>query len=378
MLPPEIISALIYSGPGSWSWIEAAAMWQELSLELEQSLRSYTAELSTLAAGWQGPSYLAMTQAVEPYLSWLDVTAQQCQQVAAALQTVTAAYEFTHFTVVPPPVVAANRTRLAVLVATNFLGINAPAIAETEAEYNAMWVTDAAAMTQYQASSTAATAQLTQFSAPMTVANPDGTNVQSDAVSEAAAQGTGNTANAIGDVLNDLNMPAGFNPNSGWFKYWSTWGNQTIAGGLPINLLSYLAQFSSAQSLSSVGGDIGAGLAEGTAALSSSEASLISAIGSAGSLAPNGSLGVAVTVGKLMSPPAVVGLLPGATQPAVQLASAVSPLPPGAAPPPALPLTPMRPPQGAGRDRRRNGRYDDIEVGAELPGTVMHRPPSAG
>lgn len=378
MLPPEIISALIYSGPGSWSWIEAAAMWQELSLELEQSLRGYTAELSTLGAGWQGPSYLAMTQAVEPYLAWLDLTAQQCQQVAAALQTATAAFEFAHFTVIPPPVVAANRTRLAVLVATNFLGINAPAIAETEAEYNAMWGTDAAAMAQYQASATAATAQLTQFNAPLTVANPDGTNAQSDAVSQAAAQGTGNTASSIGDALNSLNTPAGFDPNSGWFKYWSTWGNQTIAGGLPVNLLSYLAQLNAAQSLSSVGSDIGAGLAEGTASLSSAEASLISAIGSAGSLAPNGSLGVAVTVGKLMSPPAVVGLLPGATQPAVQLASAVSPLPPGTTPPPALPMTPMRPPRGGGRDRRRKGRYDDIEVGAELPGTVMHRPPSAG
>lgn len=377
MLPPEIISALIYSGPGSWSWIDAAAMWQELSLELEQSLSGYTAELSSLAAGWQGPSYLAMTQAAQPYLEWLDVTAQQCQQVAAALQTVTAAFEFTHFTVVPPPVVAANRTRLAVLVATNFLGINAPAIAETEAEYNAMWVTDAAAMTQYQATSTAATAQLTQFSAPMTVANPNGVNEQSDAVSQAAAQGTGNTAGTIGDALNGLNDSGGL-PDTGWFKYWSVWGWQFLAGGFPINLLSYLAQFSSAQSLSAVGGDIGAGLAEGTAALSSMETSLISAIGSAGSLAPNGSLGVAVTVGKLMSPPAVVGLLPGATQPAVQLASAVSPLPSGATPPPALPIAPMRPPQGGARGRRRNGRYDDIEVGAELPGTVMQRPPSAG
>lgn len=44
-----------------------------------------------------------------------------------------------------------------------------------------------------------------------------------------------------------------------------------------------------------------------------------------------------------------------------------------------LPMTPVRPGSGASGARRRKGRdYDDIEYGAELPGTVMHRPPSAG
>lgn len=44
-----------------------------------------------------------------------------------------------------------------------------------------------------------------------------------------------------------------------------------------------------------------------------------------------------------------------------------------------LPMAPVRPGSGASGTRRRKGRdYDDIEYGAELPGTVMHRPPSAG
>jgi PPE-repeat protein len=47
---------------------------------------------------------------------------------------------------VPPAVIAANRTQLASLVATNVLGQNTPAIAVTEAQYGEMWAQDAAAM----------------------------------------------------------------------------------------------------------------------------------------------------------------------------------------------------------------------------------------
>jgi PPE-repeat protein len=53
-------------------------------------------------------------------------------------------------------VIAENRARLAMLVATNFLGINTPAIMATEAQYLEMWVQDATMMYTYQAASAAA------------------------------------------------------------------------------------------------------------------------------------------------------------------------------------------------------------------------------
>jgi len=40
------------------------------------------AALSSLNESWQGPSATAMAESVEPYLSWLRSTAQQCQQIA--------------------------------------------------------------------------------------------------------------------------------------------------------------------------------------------------------------------------------------------------------------------------------------------------------
>ena len=67
---------------------------------------------------------------------------------------------------VPPPEIAANRSLLAVLVATNFLGMNTPAIAATEAQYAEMWAQDAVAMYGYAGSSAAATV-LTPFTSPL-------------------------------------------------------------------------------------------------------------------------------------------------------------------------------------------------------------------
>ena len=378
ILPPEITSALIHSGPGAWSLIDAAAVWQELSIELEQALNGYTMELSALAAVWQGPSSAALTEAVQPYLAWLATTAQQCQEIAASMGVVTTAFELTHWTVVHPSVVAANRTRLAALIATNFFGINLPAIAETEAEYNAMWVNNSAAMYRYAGTSLAAI-KLPQFSPAPSVTNPSGTATQAAVVP--AATGATRTAAAVNlATAQDLNTTSffGLDPDSGWFKYWSVWGWQEIAGGMPVNLLSYLAQFNTAQALQGVGGDIAQGLAEGSGALTSAEVRLASALSSAGSsLMPRASMGVSVLVGKLSLPPAAVSMLPGVQATPVQLASAVSPLPSGPSSLPGVPLAPLRP--GAGKGGRRGSRdYDDIEIGAEIPGTVVNGPPSAG
>ncbi|WP_040622102.1 PPE family protein [Mycobacterium parascrofulaceum] len=371
LLPPEITSALIHSGPGAWSMIAAAGAWQELGAELEAAAAGYSSELAALAGTWQGPSATAMVQAFQPYLAWLHTTAAQCQEIAASVQIVTAAFELTHWTVVHPSVVAANRARLAMLLATNFFGINAPAIAETEAEYNAMWVNNSTAMYRYGATSLNAV-KLSQFSSPPQVANPSAVTTQANVVTAANALASTNT----GSTLDALGVTP-FDPNAGWFHYFSTWGDQIIAGGLPINLLSYIAQLTAAQALQGVSTDIGQGLAEGSAALAAAEANFVSAVG-AGGLAPRGAMGVSVLVGKLSIPPAEVGMLGGA-QPPVRLASAVSALPPGAGQPPALPVAPMRAPSGGKGGRGADGRdYDDIEIGAELPGTVMKRPPSAG
>src|SRR6201987_6513912 len=91
-LPPEITAALIHSGPGAGSWTEAAGVWQQLAIELEDSLPGYGSVLSSLTDAWSGPSSAAMIQAVEPYLSWVRPTAQQCERLASSTRAAPAAF----------------------------------------------------------------------------------------------------------------------------------------------------------------------------------------------------------------------------------------------------------------------------------------------
>ncbi len=120
-------------------------MWQWVGTDLEESVGSYAAVLSALAAEWHGPSPLAMIQAAGPYLSWLRTTAQQCQQLGFSTQVAAAACGSTLAAVVHPSVVGANRIQLAQLLATNGFGRNLAAIAETEAQYERKWVNNSAA-----------------------------------------------------------------------------------------------------------------------------------------------------------------------------------------------------------------------------------------
>jgi PPE-repeat protein len=372
-LPPEISSALIHSGPGAGSLIEAAAAWERLGIELEESLPNYSSVLSSMTETWQGPSAAATMQAVEPYLAWLSTTAQQCERVGSSMQAVAAAFELACRTVVFPVQVATNRTRLAQLIATNWLGTNSVAIAETDAQYEAMWVNNSAAMYRYAATSAQAT-RLPQFASPPAIANPAAAAAQAGAAPAAAAP-----AQSIGQILESIvGTPFGFNPQTGWFGLANTYADQFIASGIPINLLSYLAQLNTAQALQGVGGDIGQGLAEGESALSAAGADLAGAVRAAGSAAsPTGAIGVGVSMGRLTFPPATVGMLAAAKTP-VQLAAAVAPLTadesgfPFMPPPMMPPVTPRK------KGKREGGKYDDIEIGLEIKGTFMTRPPSAG
>ncbi len=186
-LPPEVISALIHSGPGSESLANAAAAWQQLSATLEDAADNYAATVSSLDESWYGPSSTAMLQATAPYVTWLRTTAQQTQQTAAAAQSAAVAANTVRASVIPTATVEANRARLAQLQATNILGRNLPAIAQTEADYQAMWANNSAAMMRYQAASSQATA-LPQLTSPTSVADPTGLAAHACGASERGAR----------------------------------------------------------------------------------------------------------------------------------------------------------------------------------------------
>ncbi|OBK10383.1 PPE family protein [Mycobacterium asiaticum] len=184
-LPPEVNSGRMYTGPGAGPMLAAAVAWEALAAEMHSTATAYASTLEGLTAvSWHGPTAIAMSAAVGPFVSWISATAARADQAAAQAKIAASAYETAFAATVPPPVVAANRAQLLSLIATNFLGQNTPAIAATEALYVEMWAQDAAAMYVYAASSATAT-QLKPFSAPPQTTNDAGTVAQAAAVSQA-------------------------------------------------------------------------------------------------------------------------------------------------------------------------------------------------
>jgi PPE-repeat protein len=192
-LPPEINSGRMYSGPGSAPLRAASAAWNLLAAELDSAANQYQATINVLADDdWRGPTSATMAAAVAPYITWMTTTGAQAEHTAAQASAAATAYETAFALTVPPPVIAANRAQLAMLVATNVIGQNTPAIAANEALYGEMWAQDAAAMYGYAGSSATASAVKTFTQAPET-SNPAAQAMQGSAVTQAqsAAAGTG-------------------------------------------------------------------------------------------------------------------------------------------------------------------------------------------
>lgn len=196
-LPPEINSGRMYCGPGCGSMLAASAAWDGLAADLHSTAGSYQSVISDLSsAAWLGPASVAMAAATAPYVSWLTTTAALCDQAAARARVAAAAYEAAFAMTVPPQVVAANRAQLMLLIATNILGQNTPAIASTEAEYGEMWAQDAGAMYEYAGASAAASA-LPPFASPPPTSNPAGLAGQVAAVAYAGATSAGAATQTI-------------------------------------------------------------------------------------------------------------------------------------------------------------------------------------
>ena len=200
LLPPEVNSARIYAGPGSGPLFGAGTAWAALAAELHHAAAGHRSVISVLTSGaWRGPASASLVASAAPYVAWLDSSAVHAESTAGQAAAA-AAYETAFAMTVPPPVIAANRALLALLIATNILGQNTGQIAATEADYFEMWAQDAAAMYAY-AGSSATAAQLADFEEPAQVTSPSGAAQQAAAVAAAEENSAqGNAQNALASV----------------------------------------------------------------------------------------------------------------------------------------------------------------------------------
>jgi hypothetical protein len=161
VLRPEVNSSRMFSGTGSGPMLAAASAWDALAAELQSAATSFGSVVSDVTSGpWQGPSAAAMRAAAAPYVAWLTEATSRAEQSATQIRASAAAFEAAFATTVHPAVVGANRAQLVSLVRSNLLGLNAPAIAAIEADYEQMWAQDVAAMVGYHGAASAAVGQL--------------------------------------------------------------------------------------------------------------------------------------------------------------------------------------------------------------------------
>jgi PPE-repeat protein len=267
-MPPEINSARMYTGSGSGPMMAAAAAWNSTAADLSTTAAGSQSVIAELAGGeWLGPSSLAMAAAVAPYIEWMETTAGELAQAASQAMASAAAYEAAFAMTVPPAVIAANRTQLAALVATNILGQNTPAIMATEALYGEMWAQDAAAMYGY-AGSSASAAVLSPLTSPPQTNNPGGQAAQSAAVSQGAASGSqtaglnglvSNMPNTMQSMATPLAAAAADNPLDDFFS-------NSLVSNIPNGILDtaawqMFAAIPSAVLYAKTVGDAGAGAA---------------------------------------------------------------------------------------------------------------------
>lgn len=166
MIPAEYISNIIYEGPGADSLFFASGQLRELAYSVETTAESLEDELDELDENWKGSSSDLMADAVERYLDWLTKHSRQILETAYVIDFLAYVYEETRHKVVPPATIANNREEVHRLIASNVAGVNTPAIAGLDAQYQQYRAQNIAVMNDYQSTARFILAYLPRWQEP--------------------------------------------------------------------------------------------------------------------------------------------------------------------------------------------------------------------
>jgi PPE-repeat protein len=276
LFPPEVNSALMFSGAGSGPLLEAATAWDGLAADLESTATQYQTLVTNLTTGaWLGPSSARMASATAPYVAWLQGTATTAAQTGAQAKVAAAAYQSAYSSMVPLPTIAENRAELATLVANNFLGQNTGAIATNEANYLEMWIQDALTMDTYQMNSQAASTLPAQAAVPQVAS---GAMAPAAAAAATPADSSSTIIALLGDLAQLFGVSGNLGPSALTSAGLTSWlgtvatsvAADPTAALLPVQVTYYMGMLSSmpARMFMSSGGSGGASAAGNLAGMS--------------------------------------------------------------------------------------------------------------
>lgn len=190
-LQPEVNAIRLTTGPGATAMAPVIAGYQAAGItHIQQGAQMMQTAAVTAAGSWQGVGGTAMMAAAVPKSEWQIEAGAHAEKAGALIGEAAAAQAAAVAATIPHPVCIANRVREVTLQATNIIGQNTPAIAQTDVEYGEYWAQNATAMTGYATAATGIAAGLSiPLRPPMvTGANPAGMAAGMASMGASAAQ----------------------------------------------------------------------------------------------------------------------------------------------------------------------------------------------
>jgi PPE-repeat protein len=173
--PPEVNSAGFWLGPGAGSFMAASAELAALASAIIAMLGGDQAVAAGLAFAWPAPTGDLAVLANVPHLLWQANAAMMLAEHAAKIAETGMAFETLKAATPTPAEVETNQITHGVLQATNFLGINTPAIVANRAQYlGDYWVRSASNKYAYGAASAAGVQAIEPLPPPVTTTMPMG------------------------------------------------------------------------------------------------------------------------------------------------------------------------------------------------------------
>ena len=203
LYPPEINAGRYDAGLGPATWIAATAEWTLMAAMVAEAIAALGLQVGSITGQWEGLASQRTSAVSVPFIQWLNEMSGIATLNAQRSLGVVQAYGVGRATMVPTPIIIANRIAARTAQVLGAMGAVNTEMVRLEIEYSAFWSQNASVMTSYDTAVTAATAPTPVPPAPPLVVDAaSGTGIQSQ-LQQLGQQG------AVNPMGMARSMPAG-------------------------------------------------------------------------------------------------------------------------------------------------------------------------